>query len=76
MSEETKYYDGILQQYNNATKEEQDAARELLNEYYDGFGEEFFENRQSANLVWPDLDDGAQEKVKEFILDNWFEPEE
>ena len=66
----------ILQQYNNATKEEQKAARELLDECEDGFGEEFFENRQSANLAWPDLDDGAQEKVKEFILDNWFEPEE
>ena len=51
----TELYESILEKYNGASEEEQNAAKGDLNECVDGFGKAFYDGRPAAMLAWADL---------------------
>ena len=64
---DTELYESILEKYNGATEEEQNAAKNDLNECADGFGNAFYDGRPAAMLAWADLSEGDRDKVAKFI---------
>ena len=52
-----KQYDEILKDYQAASEEDQAAARNLLNEIEDGFGDTFYTGKAQADLAWTQCDD-------------------
>ena len=55
MSPESELYESMLEKFNEASEEEQSAAKDDLNECVGGFGDAFYDSRPSAMLAWADL---------------------
>ena len=75
MSQESKQYESIMDQYNSAEQEDKDAAIGYLNECANEFGNEFYKGRQFACLEWGSLDESEKEKIAAFIKENMIHPE-
>ena len=73
MSKESAQYESIMEQYNAASQEDKDAARGYLNEISDGFGEDFYESRQMAGMIWADCTE--KDAIAAFIKENMLSPE-
>ena len=63
-------YEDILNQYKAAAPDVQEAARALLNEIQDDFGNLFYENKQMAEMAWAEGDSENQDKLAEFMKEN------
>ena len=55
MSPESELYESMLEKFNEASEEEQNAAKDELNEFADGFGDAFYDSKSNAMLAWADL---------------------
>ena len=64
---DTELYESILEKYNEATEEEQNAAKNDLNECAEGFGDVFFDGMPAVSLAWADLTEDERDKVAKFI---------
>ena len=63
-------YEDILNQYKAAAPDVQEAARELLNDIHDEFGNLFYEDKSMAELAWAERDPEIQDKLAEFMKEN------
>ena len=66
-----KQYENILEQFNKASQEEQDAAKGYLNEIQDEFGDLFYGGREFLEMAWAECEDEEiQYKLAKYIQDN------
>ena len=75
MSPESGHYELLLEQYHGATEAEQDAARRLLDECVDGFGDDFYDSRPAVMMRWADLGEEDRDKIAA-VLDETADSEE
>ena len=50
-------YEEILKDYQAFSEEDKEAARKLLNEIEDGFGDTFYTGKAQADLAWAQSED-------------------
>ena len=63
MSPESGHYELLLEAYHAASEQEQDAARRLLDECVDGFGDSFYDGRPAVMMAWADLGEEDRDKI-------------
>ena len=66
-------YEEVLAQYKAAASDEQEAARAMLNEIQDDFGNLFYTDKQNAEMGWAEGDPEQQEKIANFMKENMME---
>ena len=68
-------YDEILKDYQAFSEEDKEAARKLLNEIEDGFGDTFYTGKAQADLAWTQCDEEQCNLALFFkeALFNWVE---
>ena len=59
----------MLEKFNEASEEEQNDAKNALNECVDGFGDAFYDSKPTAMLAWADLIEDDRDKIADFIVE-------
>ena len=70
MSQESKQYESIMEQFNGASEEEKTAAKGYLNDCADEFGDQFYDSRQFAAMAWADALEEDRDKIAAYIKEN------
>ena len=70
MSQESEQYESIMHQFNGASEEEKTAAKGYINDCAFGFGDQFFDSRQSAQMAWTDTLEEDRDKIAAYIKEN------
>ena len=68
--DENQQYEHIKEQFDKASQEEQDAAKDYLNKIADCFGDDFYHSRQLAYIIWTDITEEEKIKIASCIQDN------